>query len=71
MKGQDILEGASLFNEILYYEILFQTSFIKRNPFCFLKPFVIDLKLAQKIGLLPIGGRVEKYYQRLYKLDEK
>ena len=23
MKGQDILEGASLYNEILYYEILF------------------------------------------------
>ena len=39
MKGQDILEGASLYNEILYYEILFQKSFIKRNPFCFLKYF--------------------------------
>ena len=39
MKGQDILEGASLYNEILYYEILFQKSFLKRNPFCFLKHF--------------------------------
>ena len=33
MKGQDILEGASLFNEILYYEILFQKSFVFWNIF--------------------------------------